>query len=93
MDLPCCICKRTFKTQKQLSAHASKCEENLAFTLDSICQKQEKKWKLQARDKHRDKKAHLATPIDEQELDYVELNQDILFNDVSWFLTSMRLYL
>jgi hypothetical protein len=70
MYLPRCIYKRTFKTQKQLSAYALKCEENLAFTLDSIHQKQEKKRKLWARDKHHDKKACLATPIDEQVLNY-----------------------
>ncbi|KAG1839963.1 hypothetical protein DFJ58DRAFT_733060 [Suillus subalutaceus] len=36
---------------------------------------------ISMRDKLRDKKARVATPIDEQELDYIDLDQDILFDN------------
>jgi hypothetical protein len=83
MDIPTCIgCGKSYKTQKQLSKHASQCQQNRAFTLESVLAKREKKRKSQARDKLRNaKKSRSHTPIVEQELDYVDLDQNTLFDD------------
>lgn len=83
MDIPTCIgCGKSYKTQKQLSKHASQCQQNRAFTLESVLAKRENKRKSQARDKLRNaKKSRLPTPVVEQELDYIDLDQNIPFDD------------
>jgi hypothetical protein len=50
MDIPTCVgCGKTYKTQKQLSKHASGCGQNHVLTLNLIFERQEKKLKLQMR--------------------------------------------
>jgi hypothetical protein len=76
----CIGCGRAFKSQRQLSTHASKCEKNKALTLDVVYLKRDKKRKSQERDLLRDMKKprqQVEEAFAEDQLDYVDLNLEV----------------